>query len=314
MIRNLDYIRSLATPELPDLGSRLYEALSDIDSHLSSVAQQTNSNRTGQPLPPPSIDSLTVTGQNGHFHVQIQHHAKFYRGIQYYAEFSDNAGFQSPRAIAMGDSREITQFLGNGTYYWRAYAAYPGSAPSSPAYHGGAGSPQPVSGGGSIGGPAFLAPQGSGTGTPGQGLSGPGPVAFRSSNGKPPVRGNPPKAPTAGGGTLGSLPPSPATGLPTGGSASSGGGGASSSLITVQDVTVSSSSNTVNPPTGGLLWIVFIIQSASSPTSTITWGASVALASSNVDPTISSTTPFVFAWDSASSVWKMVVEGGTAMS
>lgn len=206
-IRNLDYIRAQ--------DPRLYEAFADLIQQHENLAQQVNGNSTGQPLPPPSIDGVTVTGQNGQFHIQIQHRSPIYRGIQYYAEFADNSGFSNPHTIHMGDSRENTQFLGNGTYYWRAYSAYASSPPSAPAYHGGAARPQPVSGGGSVGGPALLPPQGSGTGIAGEGLSGPGPVAFRSSTGKPPKRGQSSSAP---GGSMPGAPliPSPATGLPAG--------------------------------------------------------------------------------------------------
>ncbi len=189
-IRNLDFIRSLPPGiTMQELGARLYEALSDVDAQHQTVAQQVNANPTGHPLPPPAIDSLSVTGQNGHFHLQIQHGAEFYRGVTYHAEYADNPAFQSPRSIDLGASREHTTFLGNGTYYWRAFAAYPASKGGPPAYHGGAHSPQPVNGGGAIGGPAFLPPQGSGTGAPGEGLSGPGPIAFRTATGAPPIRG-----------------------------------------------------------------------------------------------------------------------------
>lgn len=227
-IRNLEYIRQR--------DPRLYEALSDLIQQHQAVAQQVNGNPTGNPHPPAPIDGVTVTGQNGHFHIQIQHRADIYRGIQYYAEFADNPGFSNPHTIHMGDSREHTQFLGNGTYYWRAFASYASSPPSAPAYHGGAGAPQPVSGGGVVGGPALLDPQGSGTGNAGEGLSGPGPVAFRSSTGVPPKRGKSANAP--GGSQPGApLIPSPATGLPGGmgpGSPVGGGSTALSELLIAQ--------------------------------------------------------------------------------
>ena len=225
MIRNLNFLRSLpADLPIQDLGVRLYEALSDIQHQQQAVTQQTNSNPVGNPDPPPAIDGLTVTGQNGHFHLQVQHNADFYRGVQYHAEYADNPGFQNPRPISMGDSREHTIFLGNGTYYWRAFAAYPSSPAGPAAYHGGAHSPQPVSGGGSIGSPAFLPPQGSGTGAPGEGLSGPGPIPFRSATGAPPIRGT---SLSGGGSSGGSLRPGPQTGLPPGMTAVGGPGGGS---------------------------------------------------------------------------------------
>ena len=213
-IRNLDFLRTMPPGvTLQEVGARLYEALSDVDAQQTVIAQQTNTNPTGQPLPPPAIDGLTVTGQNGHFHLQVQHGGEFYRGIQYHAEYADNPSFHKPHSIDMGTSREHTISLGNGTYYWRASAAY-ASSPAGPfAYHGGAHSPQPVSGGGIVGPPAFLDPQGSGTGAPGEGLSGPGPIAFRTSTGRPPIRG---ESQVSGGSTGGSLEPSPQTGLPGG--------------------------------------------------------------------------------------------------
>lgn len=223
VVRNLNHIRAK--------DPRLFEALTDLIQHHQNLTQQVNGNTKGQPLPPPSIDGVTVTGQNGQFHVQIQHRSPIYRGVQYYAEFADNSGFADPHVIHMGDSREHTQFLGNGTYFWRAYAAYASSPPSAPAYHGGATRPQPVSGGGFVGGPALLAPQGSGTGIAGEGLSGPGQVPFRSANGKPPKRGDSSTIPS--GGTLGTpLVPGPATGLPEGmaSQALASGGGSSTAV------------------------------------------------------------------------------------
>ena len=240
-IRNLDYIRQK--------DPRLYEALSDLLQQHSNLTEQVNGNASGQPLPPPSIDGVTVTGQNGHFHIQIQHRSDFYRGVQYYAEFADNAGFSNRHIIPMGDSREHTQFLGNGTYYWRAYAAYASSPPSAPAYHGGAGRPQPVSGGGSVGAPALLPSQGSGTGAAGEGLAGPGLVAFRSSTGVPPIRGKS-SGHSGGGSGLGApLIPSPATGLPAGMASltpgGGGGGGAPIGVIQINDA----ATNSVTTPT-----------------------------------------------------------------
>lgn len=229
-IRNLDYIRAK--------DPKLFEAISDLDRHASTLEQQVNGNRTGQPLPPPAIDGLQVTGQNGHFHLQITHKADIYRGIQYYAEYADNPGFANPQAIHLGDSRSHTAFLGNGTYYWRAYAAYASSPPGPAAYHGGGSNPQPVSGGGAVGGPAFLAPQGTGTGLPGEGLTGPGIRPFRSSDGSLPIRGKTRGGAASGGAsTQNALPAGPSTGLPEGASSTfpSGGGGGVVGAVAIYD-------------------------------------------------------------------------------
>lgn len=178
-IRNLDYIRSK--------DPKLFEALSDILTQQQNIAQQVNANPSGLPQSPPTISGLKVTGQNGMFHLQITDNGPIYRGISYHAEYADNPAFTNPQPIDMGAARNHTLFLGNGTYYFRAFSAYSNGPPGAPAYHGGS-IPVPVIGGGLIGGPALLPPQSSGTGTPGQGLQGPGTAPFRSSTGAVPIR------------------------------------------------------------------------------------------------------------------------------
>src|SRR6185369_9493 len=88
-------------------------------------------------------------------------------------------------------------------------------------------------GGGAIGGPDFLPSEGSGTGTPGQGISGPGPVPFRSDTGEPPIRGEN-AGPT--GSIVGSINPAelgiPSSFTPTGGPSSGGGGGGGIGTVT----------------------------------------------------------------------------------
>lgn len=180
-VRNLDYIKSQ--------DPRLYEALHDIISQQSNIAQQVNGNVSGTPKPPTSISGIQVSAQNGHFQVAIQDHASTYRDVHYYIEHADNPNFHNSQVIHNGHSRNWGGFMGNVTRYFRAYSAYPTSAAGSPAYHGGALKPQPVIGGGTNAGPSFLNSQGSGTGFPGQGISGPGPVPFRAVNGAPPIRG-----------------------------------------------------------------------------------------------------------------------------
>jgi hypothetical protein len=187
-IRNLKYLRSLSSRDFPDLGVKLYEALSDMARHHENLAQQVNGNSTGEPTPPPPVDSVKVTGQNGHFNIAITDNNPVFRDVHYYVEHADNPQFANPQIIHLGHTRNHNVFLGSVTRYWRAYSAYASSAASAPAYHGGQASPQAVNGGGSVGGPALQASQGSGTGTPGQGLSGPGPVPFRSATGVPPTR------------------------------------------------------------------------------------------------------------------------------
>jgi hypothetical protein len=179
----LDYIRGL-----PEWGPKVAEALQSIADGHNTTEQQTNTNSEGQPIPPPAINGLTVTGQNGHFNVAITDNNSIYRGIRYYVEHADNPHFINAHKVALHDTRNTNLFLGNVTRYFRAYSAYSSSAPSAPAYHGSASQPIAVTGGGTVGGPSFTADRGSGTGTAGVGLSGPGPVPYRAAKGAPPTR------------------------------------------------------------------------------------------------------------------------------
>jgi hypothetical protein len=176
-------------PGVPDFGTKLGEALDSIARQTNAMEQQGNLNANGQPAAPPPISSVRVTGQNGHFNIAIADPSPVYRGINYWAEHADNENFTNPQIIDLGQSRNHSIFLGNVTRYWRAYSSYQSSPTSAPAYHGGAAQPLAVSGGGTVGGPAFQASQGSGTGGAGVGLSGPGPVPARSASTAAPVRG-----------------------------------------------------------------------------------------------------------------------------
>ena len=187
-IPHLEYLRGLSSPEFPDLGSKLFEALHAIQQQTTTVEQQTNSNSTGPPPTPPPVAGLTVQAQNGHFQIAVKDPSPIYRGVKYFVEHADNPHFTNSHVIDMGTSRNHNVFLGNVTRYWRAYSSYSASSPSDPVYHGSRAIPEPVSGGGSVGGPAFASPEGSGTGQSGQTLEGPGKVPFRSVSGAPPVR------------------------------------------------------------------------------------------------------------------------------
>lgn len=185
---NLDYIRSLKLDSAADFGAKLYETMKAIVTQSGNHEQQTNANPQGQPLPPPQINGLNVQGQNGHYSIAITDNNQIFRGVQYYVEHDTDKNFSNPQIIHLGDSRNHNVFLGSGARYWRAYSSYSSSGASGPVYHGSPVNPTPVNAGGNIGGPAIQASQGSGTSAPGQGLTGPGPVAFRSPTGTPPSR------------------------------------------------------------------------------------------------------------------------------
>lgn len=187
-IRNLDYIRA-AKEWNPDLAARIYEAVQDLNRAVSNHLQQTNGNPTGEPKPPSAPLGIQVSARDGYMHVAINDQEELYRGVQYWVAHADNPNFTNAiHTQASGtELRNHTEFIGNQTRYVQVYKSYPWSGPTQPVIHGGA-TPIAVNGGGSIAGPLFLPSQGTGTGMQNQHPSGPGPVAFRSSTGLPPVR------------------------------------------------------------------------------------------------------------------------------
>jgi hypothetical protein len=178
-VRNLEYIKAQ--------DPKFYEAFIDIIKAHEVVSQQVNGSSSSNPSPPPAVNGVKVSGAGGHLHVAITDNNQIYRGIQYYVEHADNPQFTDPQIVHIGDTRNATIPVGSQSRYVRVYSAYASSAPSPAVYHGGA-DPIPVNGGGSDSGPQFLPSEGSGTGTAGQGLSGPGPIPYRTDTGAPPVR------------------------------------------------------------------------------------------------------------------------------
>ena len=171
-IPNLSYIQTI-----PVFGSRLVETLKAMIKQTNNVATQVNGSPSGQETPPPpAVNALTVTAGGGIAHVQITDNNAIYRGISYHVQYSPDPGFSAPVTVPMGPSRDIRIPVGSQPLYYRAFSDYPTSAPSAPAYHGGA-TPKPVAAVGPNQ-PPIPAGQGSGTGYPSQ-ISGHGPVPYR---------------------------------------------------------------------------------------------------------------------------------------
>ena len=180
--RNLDWLRGLKE-WTPEAGARFHEMITDMLKNDSILEQQTNSNISGVPAPPPRLQSVTVTPTGVGHHISINHGADFYRGVYYHVESSDNAHFSNPFPAYSGPAREIDLATGSQKLFFRAFASYQNSNNTSTVFHGGA-TPLPVAGGTAV--PRGTS-QGSGTGRPGEGISGFGPVQYRGS--KPPQRG-----------------------------------------------------------------------------------------------------------------------------
>jgi hypothetical protein len=181
-VRNLEWLRSIKIDGAPDFGVRIFEALTDMRNGMNTLEGQTNSSFSGNPAPPPPLQSITVTPTEVGHHVSINHGGAFYRGIYYHIESADNPHFSNPFPAYSGPAREIDLATGSQSLYFRAFASYQNSGNTSPVFHGW-NVPTPVTGG--IVMPRGIS-QGSGTGSPGQGISGFGPVPWRGS--KPPTR------------------------------------------------------------------------------------------------------------------------------
>lgn len=182
-LRNLAWLRTLKGGQLPDdFGARMHELITDLQSNDTQIAQQTNSALGGNPQPPPPLQSMTVTPTETGVHLSLNHGGEYYRGVEYHAEYADNNQYTNPFPVHMGPSREMDVPTGTQKLYWRAAPGYQTSALAPHVVHGG-NTPVPVTGGtkGMLG-----RSQGSGTGKPGQGLSGYGPVPYTSTN--PPTR------------------------------------------------------------------------------------------------------------------------------
>lgn len=177
-IPHLTYIR-----QIPIIGKYIYEALQGVQEGVSTMAVQGNLDPNKDPAPPPNIQAVTATGQNGFLHVSIQDQSEgLTRGTEYVVEHADNKSFINAQQRFIGASRGFTEFIGNDTRFIRAYSTTDASGNSAHVYHGSASSPTPVSGGGTVGPPAYLPSQGAGTGSPGQAGLGQGPVQTRSRN------------------------------------------------------------------------------------------------------------------------------------
>lgn len=183
IIDNLAYIRN-ADPNSPGYGAKMYEALLSIQRAHNATEQQTNSNSSGTPEPPPNLDSLTVTPTSVGHHISIKHGGEFYRGIEYHGDYADNPQFTNPFPWHAGPTRELDLATGSRKLYFRAQAQYPTGSSTPPVYHGGS---QPIAVTGGTESP-LGASQGSGTGNPGEGLQGYGSLPYRTLTGQPPVR------------------------------------------------------------------------------------------------------------------------------
>lgn len=183
-VASLAYLRTISTPQNPDLGARLYDALMSIQKAHNNTESQTNGNSTGIPTAPPKLDGLIVTSTSVGHHISIQHGGEFYRGIEYHGDYADNPQFTNPFPWHAGPARELDLATGSKTLYFRAQGQYQTGESTEPVYHGGS---QPLAVTGGTDSPLGWS-QGSGTGLPGEGMQGYGAQPYRSLTGVPPMR------------------------------------------------------------------------------------------------------------------------------
>lgn len=141
----------------------VFEALEDILDLQTQTMTQANISPSGQTSAPPPISSLSVVASGGVFDMSIVDFNPVTRGINYFIEYSTTPSFVAPTVIDLGASRNHRANLGNQTFFFRAYSAYPTSPRSNPVYFGTQSNPTGVVGGGTFTGPAPQASQGSGT-------------------------------------------------------------------------------------------------------------------------------------------------------
>jgi hypothetical protein len=183
-ISNLDWLRTVKIPNDPNFGQRLYQMFKDVQRNGNVLEQQTNSDCSGYPGPPPKPDAINVIPHPQGVDVSIQHEGEFYQGIRYHVDYADNPQFNGARTHDLGQSRNGVIPLGKWNGYYQVRALYPNGKSSIPVVFGG---PTPkIVNGGSVSRVALLPTQAAGTTRPGQppGFG----AAFRSATGAPPVR------------------------------------------------------------------------------------------------------------------------------
>jgi hypothetical protein len=130
--------------------------LQKIADGVNNLAINSANNPSGFATPPPRLEGINVKAASGLVHIVLTHNAPIQKGIQYLTEADTNPAFPQPHVIDHGASRSAFVTLpakndgGDAqSWYFRSYAQYPGSKPTTPIVLGGSTTPTPVSVGGS---------------------------------------------------------------------------------------------------------------------------------------------------------------------
>ena len=117
--------------QYPDLG-RALQYLEDVQNN---VALQTNASPVGLTEPPLPHTALSVKGGGGMVDVAITDTTPQYRAKNHFVEYADNPSFTNAHKVDLGAGQNWRGMIGNGTFHFRSYSAYPTSGPSGMIYH-----------------------------------------------------------------------------------------------------------------------------------------------------------------------------------
>lgn len=134
-IRNLPYIaRVRVTKGVGDFdGSKLADALEDIQNTSGNVANQIAANPDGVDIVPPKIGGFNVVHLgNGVVDFAITDGGTIQRAIDYIVEASSNSAFSGSRVVHFSPSRNPAPFpLPMGNWWFKAYSQYRHGGPPS---------------------------------------------------------------------------------------------------------------------------------------------------------------------------------------
>ena len=121
-----------------------------IITSINNVARGAGVAVTGDALPPPPVDGISVKTSGEMVHATLSHTATLTRAVEYHLEADTSPSFTQPHVMHLGSSRGHIFTLPSKTdsgaaqnWYLRAYSQYPGSPPSKPTFYGGL-SPTPL--------------------------------------------------------------------------------------------------------------------------------------------------------------------------
>lgn len=122
-IRNLNFIRQK--------DPKTAEAVDDLVRAHQNIGAQLASDPNGSPITPAVPGQIQIQQQNGFVDLVIIDNSPISRAINYFVEISTTPGFQNPRTVPNGPSRNYHTTLPNGTFYFRVRSQYPAGGPAS---------------------------------------------------------------------------------------------------------------------------------------------------------------------------------------